>query len=118
MEHFQLIHDAGGDVELADTMGRTALHWAVIGCHIDVLDRVISLPRGFVDQPDIDGWTPLLWAARETGVHTDHPSPRRVEAVIKLLLERGAHPISKYQGTTGNGHQRRLPDTMAKMREL
>lgn len=100
IEHFQPIHDAGGDVELADKMGRTALHWAVIGCHIDVVDRVISLSRGVVDQPDVDGWTPLLWAARGTGGH-NQPSPRQVEAVIKLLLERGADPYVR-----GAGHDR------------
>jgi ankyrin repeat protein len=101
MEHFQPIHGAGADVESRDKMGRTALHWAVIGCSLDILDRVISLSRGFVDQTDNDGWTPLLWAARGTSVYGRELSPTAVKDVITLLLERGADPCVK-----GAGHDR------------
>ncbi|KAL1962103.1 hypothetical protein VTN77DRAFT_570 [Rasamsonia byssochlamydoides] len=95
-KHFQLILDAGGDVETKDTMGRTALHWAVIGGCINIVERVLSLLRNRVDQPDNDGWTPLLWAARGCGT-VNRPSTASVQKeMITLLLDRGADPCVKW----------------------
>lgn len=100
LENFQKILDAGADVEVRDKMGRTALHWATIGGLIDVIERVLSLSRGNVDQADIDGWTPLLWGAMGCGTYTPATSYRQ-EEVIKLLLDRGADPCVRGKGLDG-----------------
>ena len=98
LENFQLILDAGADVEVKDKMGRTAIHWAVVGGLIDVVERVLSLSRGLVDQADIDGWTPLLWVARGCGTYHKPATSNTQEEVIKLLLDRGADPCVRGKG--------------------
>jgi ankyrin repeat protein len=98
LEHFQKILDAGADVEVRDKMGRTVLHWATIGGVIDVVERVISLSRGLIDQADVEGWTPLLWAARGCGTDHEPATSNVLEEIIKLLLERGADPCVKGKG--------------------
>ncbi|KAH0557197.1 hypothetical protein GP486_005013 [Trichoglossum hirsutum] len=95
--HFQVILNAGADVEVRDRMGRTALHWAIIGGLIDTVERILSLSRGLVDQADIDGWTPLLWAARGVGKYLK-PVTSNVQEIIKLLLDRGADPCVRGKG--------------------
>jgi ankyrin repeat protein len=97
LETFQKILDAGADVEVRDKMGRTALHCATIGGLIDVVERVLSLSRGIVDQADIDGWTPLLWAARGCGRH-EELAPSKTYEVVKFLLDRGADPCVRGKG--------------------
>ena len=89
---FQAVLEAGGDVEMRDTMGRTALHWAAAHSSVGVINRVISLSRGFVDPTDVDGWTPLLWVLKNNGNYAELRTPKEQEEVVKLLLERGADP--------------------------
>lgn len=91
LEHFQLILEAGADVEARDKMGRTALHWATMGGMIDIVKHILSLSSGLVDQADIDGWTPLLWAARGCGTYHRPLEPDVQEEIIKSLLDRGAN---------------------------
>jgi ankyrin repeat protein len=98
LEHLQLILAAGADVEARDKMGRTALHWAAAGGVVDVIERVLSLSRGVVDQADIDDWTPLLWAARGFRAYRTPMTSNTQEEVIKFLLDRGADPRIKGKG--------------------
>ena len=98
MENFRAILDCGADVEAADNMGRTALHWACIGGMVQAVNHIMSLSRGLVDQGDLDGWTPLLWAARGSSTEQREVSSSAQEEVIKLLLERGANPCVRTKG--------------------
>ncbi|EGR47826.1 uncharacterized protein TRIREDRAFT_63687, partial [Trichoderma reesei QM6a] len=61
----EVILNAGGDVGVKDFTGRTALHWAVQPGRLQAVEKIISLlpDKKAVDEPDIDGWTPLCWAA-------------------------------------------------------
>ena len=98
MESFQLILRYGADVEVADKTGRTALHWASISGMAPVVNYIISLSRGVVDQIDNDGWSPLLWAARGCDSSLKEVSSSAQEGVIKLLLDRGADPCVTAKG--------------------
>lgn len=98
LEHLQLILEAGADVEVMDKMGRTAMHWAATSGKIDVVERVLFLSRGLVDQADIDGWTPLLWVARGCGTPFKSATSKAQEEIIKLLLVRGADPCVRGKG--------------------
>ena len=98
MENFQLVLQSGADVEVADKTGRTALHWASISGMAPVVNHIISLSRGLVDQIDNDGWSPLLWAARGCDNCLKKVSSNAQEEVIKLLLDRGANPCVTTKG--------------------
>ncbi|KAM0415652.1 hypothetical protein ACHAPT_013402 [Fusarium lateritium] len=96
IRNFEVILDKGGDINAKDKMGRTALHWAAQAGHKQVVKRIISLlsDKTAIDAPDIDGWTPLCWAARRPAswLEEEHgsESPQQKE-VITLLLENGAN---------------------------
>ena len=98
MESFQLILDSEADVEVTDHTGRTALHWASISGMASVVNHIISLSRGLVNQIDNDGWSPLLWAARGCDNSLREVSSNAQEEVIKLLLHRGADPCVTTKG--------------------
>lgn len=97
-ENFQVVLESGMDVEATDKMGRTALHWASIGGMVQVIDRIISMSRALVDKADLNGWTPLLWAARGSGNWQRAVSASEQEEVIKLLLKNGADPCVRAKG--------------------
>ncbi|RDL42485.1 uncharacterized protein BP5553_02464 [Venustampulla echinocandica] len=92
LDNFEAILNAGADLEVRDKMGRGVLHWAAVSGMVDVIERILSLSRCMVDQVDVDGWTPLLWAIR--GVDTSMKKVSNIEKdqVVKLLLDRGADP--------------------------
>jgi ankyrin repeat protein len=92
-----LILNIGADVNITDNTGRSLLHWAAFSGQVDVVEGVISLLKGFVDQADIDGWTPLLWAARGCNGQKEL-TPNAHEQIIKLLLDRGADPCVRGKG--------------------
>ena len=86
---FQTVVECGADVEVSDKLGRTALHWASVGGMVQVIIHILSMSRGLVDQGDVNGWTPLLWAARGEQITA---SASAQEEVLKLLLNSGANP--------------------------
>jgi len=98
LEHFQPVQSAGADLEVVDKTKRTIVHWAAISGRPDIIERVLSLSRGKVDLPDVDGWTPLLWAARGTGTYLNRATNTMTEEVITLLLDRGADPCVVVKG--------------------
>ncbi|KAI8722553.1 hypothetical protein NCS52_00399300 [Fusarium sp. LHS14.1] len=95
IRNFEVILENGGDINSKDKMGRTALHFAAQSGHKQVVEKIISLlsDKTAIDAPDIDGWTPLCWAARgpRSWLDVDHASEsQQQKEVITLLLENGA----------------------------
>lgn len=96
IDNLKVILEAGGDITSRDSIGRTALHWAVQPGRVQAVEKIISLlpNKEAIDELDIDGWTPLCWAARGTDcwLSVDHASePEEQIKTMKLLLENGAN---------------------------
>ncbi|PTB57717.1 hypothetical protein M431DRAFT_479284 [Trichoderma harzianum CBS 226.95] len=96
IDNFDAILAAGGDITVRDGIGRTALHWAAQPGRLQVVEKIISLlpDKKAIDEPDIDGWTPLCWAARGPSNWLDQEhagEPQEQIKVMKLLLENGAN---------------------------
>lgn len=84
---FQLVLKAGGNIRAKDMMGRTVLHWAAMGGQPRVIEYILAeLGSTVVDEPDLDDWTPLLWAARTCYAS----SPDDPEELVRVLLKHGA----------------------------
>jgi len=67
------------DINARDAMGRTALVWAAVEGHEDLIKILLQLKDVNPNIADAGyGRTPLLWAAQ-----------RKYEGIVKLLLERG-----------------------------
>jgi ankyrin repeat protein len=95
VDNLQTIIDAGGDIKATDATQRTALHWAAAAGRAKAVERILSLSSDepAVDARDIDGWTPLCWAARGSLCDLDKAlegEPGDQLKVIHLLLEHGA----------------------------
>ncbi|KAI1213089.1 ankyrin repeat-containing domain protein [Annulohypoxylon truncatum] len=84
------ILDAGGNVTDKDKIGRNAISWAAQGGSIEILDDLLHLTGDdVINEPDIDGWTPLYWVARGIGNEIQHAGGNQYDT-IKMLLGRGA----------------------------
>ncbi|KUJ16883.1 ankyrin [Mollisia scopiformis] len=92
VHHFTPLINAEADIELKDKMERSTLHWAALGGRLDVVERVLYLSRSLVDQPDVDGWTPLLWAARQCGTEHNVGTVSAQKQIINFLIGQGADP--------------------------
>ncbi|KAI4869951.1 ankyrin repeat-containing domain protein [Hypoxylon rubiginosum] len=59
-------------VRSKDFQGRSAIHFAAASGAKSVVDRILSDSENcdLVDEPDIDGWTPLHWACRTESEET------------------------------------------------
>lgn len=101
--NFQEIYKAGGNHNLGykDKFQRTVFHWVAQHGLPQVLEDLIAeLGTDLIDEPDIDGWTPLLWACWPGKLKTtdsgpdkdgDEPEQRQVR-IFRILLENGARP--------------------------
>ncbi|KAK7697638.1 hypothetical protein SLS64_013377 [Diaporthe eres] len=61
----------GGDLTAGDNYGRTPLHFAAGKSSLEIVRYILDkLSKGseasYVDVADVDGWTPLIWACRDT----------------------------------------------------
>lgn len=100
VDNFQEIYKAGGNQHLGDkdNLGRTVFHYAAQHGWPEILEFLIEeLGTELLDEPDVDGWTPLMWACmpriQEPGVEKDvDGSRKRRLRVFQILLERGAKP--------------------------
>ncbi|KAG5747480.1 hypothetical protein H9Q70_009843 [Fusarium xylarioides] len=97
-EHFRLLLEASGDDEerlgitTRTKYGMTVLHLAVATGRSDLVELVLSHTSGTIsiNEPDDDGWTPLLWACRFC---EEWGTPKEISPeIVKLLLDRGADP--------------------------
>mmetsp|Transcript_78493 Transcript_78493/g.138211 ORF Transcript_78493/g.138211 Transcript_78493/m.138211 type:complete len:485 (+) Transcript_78493:89-1543(+) len=77
----QRLLKAGAGVNLPDEHGWTPLHWAAIGCHLDVTQVLIQFGADLDARTPDNQSTPLMLAADEGDMR-----------VAQLLLESGAHP--------------------------
>ncbi|KAH8820739.1 ankyrin repeat-containing domain protein [Xylogone sp. PMI_703] len=97
LDHFQLLLNAGADLKIKDKLGQSPLHLAVSSGKLDLVQLVISRSRGSIEDPDIDGWTPLLSACRPSGAWG---APADVQfSIIELLISHGANIWTR--GKTG-----------------
>ncbi|CAI7573042.1 unnamed protein product [Penicillium bialowiezense] len=99
VDNLRTLVDAGADINTCDWLGRTPLHWAAFAGRAEVVEYILHDTDGHgvnVDDIDLDGWTPLCWAARCNGGSggdlewAEEPSPDLVPT-IRVLLENGAN---------------------------
>lgn len=99
VDNLRTLVDAGADINTRDWLGRTPLHWAAFAGRAQVVEYILHDTDGHgvnVDDVDLDGWTPLCWAARCNGgcggdlEWAEEPSPDLVPT-IRVLLENGAN---------------------------
>lgn len=89
--------DAGADISVRDKLGRNALHVAANSGRVDLVREVVSLlGEDSIHSVDVDGWTPLLWAARAAKKYGADAEGQR--EVIELLLEHGASVVVAGEG--------------------
>eukprot|EP01006_Ploeotia_vitrea_P066874 TRINITY_DN95909_c0_g1_i1.p1 TRINITY_DN95909_c0_g1~~TRINITY_DN95909_c0_g1_i1.p1 ORF type:complete len:274 (+),score=2.15 TRINITY_DN95909_c0_g1_i1:46-867(+) len=55
----------GADISVADNCGDTALLWAAMEGHIDMLDWLLLNTKSSLTERDLSGMTAPLWAARQ-----------------------------------------------------
>ncbi|KAI0099324.1 ankyrin repeat-containing domain protein [Nemania sp. FL0031] len=99
VKHIDQLLSLGADTGVKDKLGRTLLHTAVTSGRVDVVEKCLSITNGLINEPDNDGWTPLLWAVRSCD-HWGTVSSNRA-TIIKLLLAEGAN----LRATGRCGHQ-------------
>lgn len=95
--NFQEIYNAGGNQHLQDkdNLGRTVFHWAAQHGQHEILEKLIAkLGTKLLDDPDVDGWTPLMWTClphlyAEEDVDE---SRRRRKKAFQMLIKKGARP--------------------------
>jgi ankyrin repeat protein len=88
---------------VADMENKSCLHWAAQFGNSKTVDFILSklqeqdnggrLLASHIDQPDLDGWTPLCWASRlwTVGMSEGMRSEERdFTGVIRLLLQNKA----------------------------
>jgi len=88
VDHVAQLLSSGADIRVKDKLGRTILHTAVTSGRVDVVQKILSLTDGLVNEPDYDGWTPLLWVTRRC-INWDTLSSNQA-SITKLLIAQGA----------------------------
>ena len=88
VDYVKRLCEAGTDLEGEDLMKRSALHFAVLSGRLEVVKYVLSQRKELVSYPDLDDWTPLLWAVRECDMWNTEISERA--AIIEELCRCGA----------------------------
>ncbi|KAL7956585.1 ankyrin repeat-containing domain protein [Trichoderma compactum] len=122
-EAIALVHK--GDVLVCDRAGKNALHWAAqfgnaktVEAILDLLDSSPNKRKEYVNQADIDGWTPLCWATRPVVERLGPDSesePRDYVKTVKYLIEQGADCSVKFTMGTGKNVEMFTPVQMARL---
>ncbi|KAK4068204.1 uncharacterized protein Triagg1_7447 [Trichoderma aggressivum f. europaeum] len=122
-EAIALVHK--GDILVCDRAGKNALHWAAqfgnvktIEAILDLLDSSPNKRKEYVNQADIDGWTPLCWATRPVVERLGPDSesePRDYVKTVKFLIEQGADLSVKFTMGTGKNAETFTPVQMARL---
>lgn len=84
-----------------DKGGRVALHCAAVTGQLDLVKHVLERSETVgvgIDEPDNDGWTPLLWAARAAPLWACADRSCYHFDVVNFLLENGANPEARGKG--------------------
>ncbi|KAK1242813.1 hypothetical protein MKX08_005625 [Trichoderma sp. CBMAI-0020] len=125
ISNFKAIFSEQSDLIACDCAGRNVLHWAAQFGHVKtvefILEKMDSSDESidsYIDQADVDGWTPLCWAVRPsvTGFNSENESesPRYTDTV-RCLLDYGAdHSVTFTVGKGWGGQTFTLPQ-MAKL---
>ncbi|PNP43234.1 hypothetical protein THARTR1_11132 [Trichoderma harzianum] len=122
-EAIALVHK--GDILVCDRAGKNALHWAAqfgnvqtIEAILDLLDSSPKKREEYVNQADIDGWTPLCWATRPVVERLGPDSesePRDYIKTVKFLIDQGADRSVKFTMGTGKNVETFTPVEMARL---
>ncbi|KAK8087557.1 hypothetical protein PG997_002518 [Apiospora hydei] len=81
---WSLLRRHNADFNKPDKLGRTTLHYAAATSHwISDFKMLIELSKVNINAPDVDGWTPLIWACMNR-------TPWTAPDIGRLLLHRGA----------------------------
>ncbi|KAL6692898.1 ankyrin repeat-containing domain protein [Trichoderma pleuroticola] len=95
-----LLREEGVTLDGRDKIGRHALHFAVQSRRLDVIKFVLHERPQFVNEPDIHGWTPLLWALRSLSPICVRMSVSedQLKDILELLINGGASKFVKGKG--------------------
>lgn len=90
-----------------DRLGRLPLHFAAVIGSLALVREVLERSRQVgvsVDEPDVHGWTALMWAARTSDTWPGKDAPPDEddrEAIVRFLLDEGAHRSASGRATDG-----------------
>ncbi|KAI3342290.1 ankyrin [Ustulina deusta] len=83
----EVLLDAGGTASAKDKCGRGIVSWAAQGGNTEILHKALQLVGDeAINDPDLNGWTPLCWAARGVGTFS-RPSDNQRQMVSELLSQ-------------------------------
>lgn len=122
-EALALVHR--GDHLVCDRAGKNVLHWAAQFGNMETIEAILELLDSssrdrmeYINQPDIDGWTPLCWATRQVTKRLGPDSEselRNYINTVKFLIDQGADPSVNFTMGTGKNVETFIPVQMAKL---
>lgn len=125
LDNFEAVHRAAPRFLLApDSAKKIPLHWAAQFGRVQTVEAILNYVRlaaerrRYVNETDIDGWTPLCWALRPTELFWDSnmPSePANYAETVRFLLENGADPTVRCR--MGSEHDLYTPLQLARLHD-
>ena len=102
LEVLNILDIPDSDFKAKDIVGRVPLLYAALSGQPDLVQEVIARSERVgigIDVQDTDGWTPLLWAARNSAVKTWSERQRLLQGeVTSLILSKGADKTTSAGG--------------------